>query len=297
MAMELRRAGSQLNMLGTVNRALNGTMADINEWEHLQTTLMRVQNRIVRDSFRDDLDTENLAVPESALRHACIIKDNDTAAMVSLRLKLFYDIREAGSHGMPNIYSVPDFYPHESNKGKAQVILLFSELTEEWKQRKVARRKQVRVSYRIVDKDCESITEHDLTQLAARLNTTFPRSWFFKTGKLKATYIDKARGWNFITAPYTKKDGKTLIEKVMGLEHQQPDWDILTVGEHTEKNYKIKQTARVLGKIQGIEEKRQIARVFLDKAEINLYGAKANIMLIDRAISHRVYGNHQRLYG
>ncbi|MBT9314381.1 hypothetical protein [Leptothoe spongobia] len=272
-------------------------MSDINEWEHLQSTLIRVQNRIVRDSFRADLDIDNLTIPESALRHACLIKDNDTTQMVSLRLKLFYDIRESGNHGMPPIFALPDFHPHQFVKGKPQVIFTFSEKTDAWKARGAKRRKQVRVSYRIMDRDSEAVTEAQLRQLATAINATFPRSWSFKTGRYKVSYRDKEHGWDFITAPYTVPDGKELISRVLSLEGSTPDWSLLSVSEHPNRNYRERRTARVLGKTKELDEQRQIATTVLDKVEVHLYGSLQNIVLIDRAVSHRLYGRHQELYG
>ncbi len=67
-----------------------------NEWEFLQSVLMRLYNRVVRDDFRDGIPDDTISTPESALRYACLIKDNDTAPMALCRMFLYFLVRGRG---------------------------------------------------------------------------------------------------------------------------------------------------------------------------------------------------------
>ena len=265
-------------------------MAAPSEWEQLQSTLLRVHNKIVREGFRADVPDDSFNTPESALKHACTIKDSDTAAMVSCRLLLYYIIREGAARLQPPVWAVPDFTPDTYNELRPQIILLFAEKTDDWKARGAKRRKTVRVSYRIMDETSASLTEANVRAIANKIDLKFPRSYQFKTGRYKVTYSNKPKGFHLITAPYTPGDGDKFIKDILSLENVSFEEENRTVGTQPGVNYREQRRINVQGRLTELPERRQIATVYLDRVELNIYGNQRNLVLIDRMISHRRYG-------
>ncbi|MFK8182322.1 MAG: hypothetical protein AB8B99_03030 [Phormidesmis sp.] len=261
-----------------------------NQWEHLQSVLLRVHNQQVRDGFRADVPDDDINTPETALKHACLIKDSDTAAMASCRMMLYYFIREAGSRMQPPIWAVPDFTPDVYNELRPQVILLFAEKTDDWKARGATRRKVVRVSYRLMNETSATLTEANVRAIANKIDLKFPRTYRFKTGRYKVTYSDKPKGYHLITAPYTPGEGDQFIKDILSLENTAFEEEKRTTGNQPGVNYRERQRVNVQGRQVDLPERRQIATVYLDRVELNIYGNQKNLVLIDRMISHRRYG-------
>ena len=65
-------------------------------WEHLQQTLMSLQNRMITKEFRDIEDHDDISIPRSSLKAACWIRDADTATITLLKLFLFHGIVKSG---------------------------------------------------------------------------------------------------------------------------------------------------------------------------------------------------------
>ncbi|MFM6722922.1 MAG: hypothetical protein ACKPJF_00415 [Dolichospermum sp.] len=59
-----------------------------NEWEHLQDQIRFHHNKLV-DSYFKNQGNEDISTPKASLKHACKIKDSDSAAMTQIRLWLF----------------------------------------------------------------------------------------------------------------------------------------------------------------------------------------------------------------
>ncbi|MGD1863316.1 MAG: hypothetical protein ACFB0D_02050 [Phormidesmis sp.] len=260
------------------------------EWEHLQSVLMRVQNKRVREGFRIDIPDDDITTPEGSLRHACTLKDTDTAAMTQLRLELFYTIREENSRSLPDIWAVPDFTPDVYNELKPQVIISWAEKTDDWKARGAKRRKTMRTSFRLMDETSATLTESNIRQLRDKIAITFPRTYKFKTGRYKVSYMDKPKGYSLIIAPHQLPKGDTFIKDILSIRGDTFEDDKRSQNNRTGTNYR---TPRYVQTVEGrleLPERRQIAEVYLDKVELNVYGLQKNLMLIDRMISHPRFG-------
>src|SRR5574339_538846 len=103
-----------------------------NEFEFLQDLVRRWQNRIVKEEFNhlggDEFDPD-VTISEQALRHACTIKDNDTAEMVNMRLYLYYFLHGKAKKLQPPIYGtpVPNYKENTEITSNPQIYLYFSQ--------------------------------------------------------------------------------------------------------------------------------------------------------------------------
>jgi predicted dinucleotide-binding enzyme len=58
------------------------------EFEHLQDLIRLEHNKVVRAYFKNQADND-ISTPKAGLKHACLIKDDDSAAMTQMRQWLF----------------------------------------------------------------------------------------------------------------------------------------------------------------------------------------------------------------
>lgn len=261
------------------------------EWEHLQSVLRKVHNKQVTDYFREDIPDDNINTPESALKHACRMKDTDTAAMASCRMMLFSFTINNGRHLHPEVWAVPDFTPDVYNELRPQVIIQFAEKLDDWKSRGSKRRKVVRCSYRLMGETSDTMTQSALKALARKIDAKFPRSYTFKTGRYKVTYSDKPKGYHLITAPYSPAIGDKLVKDLLELTSTEFESDKRSEGNRRGANYRAPRYVDFQGGRKELPERRQIATTYLDRVEVNLYGQQGNIRIIDRMITSPTFGS------
>lgn len=97
-----------------------------NEWENLQDLVRKDHNRDVREYFKNQNDND-ISTPKSRLKHTCLIKDEDTAAMTQLRMWLFeITVGRAQSIQRP-VYGIPVQELQRITKFKPQIKLFFKE--------------------------------------------------------------------------------------------------------------------------------------------------------------------------
>ncbi|MDZ7969063.1 MAG: hypothetical protein RM368_29615 [Nostoc sp. DedSLP03] len=95
---------------------------NFNEWEFLQDTVRRWHNKTVSQWFKNQ-EVNDISTPKAALRHACIMKDEDTATMTMMRLWLFEVTAGHTQSLQAPIYGVPVQELQRNVKYKPQVKL------------------------------------------------------------------------------------------------------------------------------------------------------------------------------
>lgn len=185
---------------------------NFNEFEHLQSTILKVHNRIVRDEFNDitgdDLD---LAVPRSSLRWACLLKDNDTADMMIQRFLLFYfSLRKAQDLQQP-FYGIPLDDLQASRKFKPQITLYFKEDDNDVEED--FRPMWGEISFRLMSESSTTITKSELTNLANKIKTEFGASngYVWKKGRKLYSYTEKEKGYQLQLLCRDETTAKELI--------------------------------------------------------------------------------------
>jgi hypothetical protein len=99
---------------------------NFDEWEHLQDMIRRDHNKAVLSYFKNQ-DDDDISTPKRALKHACKIKDEDTATMTMMRMWLFeITVGHAQALQAP-VYGIPVQELQSNAKFKPQVKLYFFE--------------------------------------------------------------------------------------------------------------------------------------------------------------------------
>ncbi|MGF1535365.1 MAG: hypothetical protein ACFB4J_02605 [Elainellaceae cyanobacterium] len=255
-------------------------MAAPNDFENLQSVYMRVYNRMVRESFREDIPDDAFSTPEAQMRYACLIKDNDTATMMQLRSNLFLMIREEAARLQAPIYGIPTAEYQEAVRFRPQVQLHFEEPRDEAAAAN-RERKRVRASFRLMNKTPETVTQTDMTALRNRIAQQFPRSYRFRTGRYKLSYRHREEGLELVIPPYTEPEGRQFISKVLLVAGATPEWDRLTVSTYPDRNFNRREYARILGRRRRLPQQRPVANVYLKKAELKLHGMLTDAQLYE----------------
>lgn len=250
------------------------------EWEHLQNLVLRDHNKAVKEFFKNEPD-DDLTTSKSSLKHACIIKDDDTTAMTQMRMWLFeITIRHAQSIQAP-IYGIPTTSFHDSVAFLPQVRLFFREDGDDVEEDYSPVTSEI--TFRLMGETPQTMTEVKANRLGEKIKDIFAanKGYRLKRGRTKMTYLDKEKGYDFRLLVWDKLEGKQLITNVLDIQRHKPNWDNLSVIER-EKTYPIipsKET--IFGKSRRKPRERPVAYVRFRWAELKLHGLVKDIILCD----------------
>lgn len=258
-------------------------------WELLQSVMMRVQNRRVRDSFTDlggdDWDPD-ITTSRGALRQACTIDDNDTSVMVVLRLLLFYFLVENGERFKTPVYGIPITAFQASRKFKPQVTLFFQEDHQDIEPGYSPVTGEI--SFRLMNEESNTITVTKLKAIALKVKTQFMagNGFVWKKGKVMCSYTDKEKGYQLVIYCRTETEGKRVIEQVLDLQSHAPQWKKLNKRNNDDPSSAyptIPGNMTVLGKVQKEPRILPIADVRFQYAIANIWGRPQPVYLADNS--------------
>lgn len=260
---------------------------NFNEWEHLQSVLMRVHNREVKDEFKDisdDVDID-INIPRQSLKQACLIKDTDTSEMTHLRMMLYwFNLRKAKDLQQP-VYGLPLEDVQATRKYKPQIKLFFEEYLTGASEEGDYAPVRGEISIRLMDETSETLTRSNLVTLANKIKQIFgtpPVKW--NKGKDLASYTDWEKGYQLQLLVRNKSDAKELITKVLDIQNHTPDWKHLNYKENDEPTQAfpiIPPTKMILGHSRRLARTRPIATVTFQYATCHVYGLTTPIYLYD----------------
>lgn len=105
---------------------------------------------------------------------------------------------------------------------------------------------------------------------------------FYKKGRTRYTYVDKALGYYFQVNADTEADAKKVIEATIRIQDDtEPDWENNFKEHKDNKNYTLRETVRVMGELIVKPKKRPIATVKFAYAELFIPGVQKPIILVD----------------
>jgi hypothetical protein len=263
--------------------------ANFDEFEHLQSTFLRIHNRLVREEFNDlPSDELDLTIPRNSLRHACLLKDNDTVDMMMIRYWLFYvGLRKAQDLQQP-FYGIPLDDVHSSRKFKPQVTLYFREDLADVEEG--FRPVWGEISFRLMDEDSDTITKGKLTTIANRIKTEFGtgEGFLWRKGKKLFSYTEKEKGYQLQLLCRDDGVAKALVNKVLDIQGHQPDLKLFksNVTEEESAAYPINPgTQRVLGETVKKPRRRPNVDVRFQYATADVWGLNKPITLYDRSFT------------
>lgn len=187
------------------------------EFEHLQDLIRIEHNKAVRKYFKNQND-DDISTPKASLKHACLIKDEDTAAMVQMRQWLFeITIGHAQSLQTP-IYGIP-VQEHQRNvKFKPQIKLYFKErLTSDNTNRTSPATAEI--TFRLMDETSASMTRAKAEILALKIKNEFADPIFvWEKGWYKYTYLDTENGYDLRLFVKTKLEGIRIAKQILKIQ-------------------------------------------------------------------------------
>jgi hypothetical protein len=261
--------------------------ANMSEWEHLQSTLLKVHNRIVREEFSDITDDDvDLAVPRSSLRWACLLKDKDTAPMTLARMYLFhFQLRGARDLQAP-VYGIPLADLQASRKFKPQITLYFKQDLNDvdGDDRPV----EGEVSFRLMNEDSNTITRAELITIGQKIKTVFgaANGYIWKKGRKLYSYTEKEKGYQLQLLSRSESEAKELIGKVLDIRSHTPDWKNLGKNENGDENEAYPYTPgnqTILGRTYRKPRRRPMVDIRFCRATVDLWGLTRPITLYDRS--------------
>lgn len=256
---------------------------NFSSWEHLQTVLMQVQNRIVKKEFSDvgseDWD-EDISTPRGSLRVACTLRDTDSAIETKLKLDLFYFCLGKGKALHPAIYAIPIYTLRAQRKYKPQVHLMFREITSIDN----ADPLESQISFRLMD---ESFTMADAIILANKIKAEFMSAggYVWNKGRLMCAYSDWDLGYQLQLLCKDEAEGKRIVTSVLGLQNHVPKWKKFTINRNDQEaeRYPANPPNKViLGKSYEQPRERAIHNSRFRYAELTIHELPVPIILCDR---------------
>lgn len=251
-------------------------------WERLQSVLMQVQNRRVREFFKD-LDSSPIATQgRAALKDACLLEDNDTATIALIRLMLYYLVLEGGEALHPPIYSIPVDQYHQRVQFRPQVTLFFKEDLADVEEGYAPLTAEL--SFRLRSTD-ENITPAEAQLLANKIRTEFATGggYRWRKGRMLLTYQDKEKGYLFQVYAVNEAEGKDVMRKVMSIQNDTLDEDLLKINQLASTPPTVPPMKLIYGKTRRLPRKRPVGWVRFIWAEMHVWGVQEAIVLVDRS--------------
>jgi len=250
-----------------------------------QSTLINVQNKIIRKEFDDVVDDDDITTPRSTLKVACLQKDDDTATMCLIRLIFFYVVLRKARDLHPAIYGIPTTAFQSKRKFKPQITLKFSEDLADVDPGYDP--VEGEISFRLMNQESTTLTISEAKAYANKVKTAFCAAggFLWKKGKVMVSYSDWDKGYQLQLLCRDKAEGKRVIEQVLDIQGHSPDWKHMNVNENQEPLARyptIPPNKRILDKTRRQPRERPIATVRFQWAELSIHGEPSARILADR---------------
>lgn len=261
-----------------------------NSWSHFISVVTQVQNRIIKEDFKDvgnDNWEADITTPRGSLRVACTIKATDSAPLVLLRLMLYYIVlRKAQDLQIP-VYGIPTGSLQAQRKFRPQVHLYFSQ--DSLDVLKGSDPVTGGISWRVMDETSESITRSKIEQIASRIKSEFGggNGYIWKKGREMVTYSDWDKGLQLQVLSKTTADGEQVIRKVLGAAEISFNPARMNVNKNQAEASRYPTTPKrenILGESVELPRERPIANVRFRYATLSLHGLKRPIHLYDKTL-------------
>ncbi|MBW4598732.1 MAG: hypothetical protein KME29_03860 [Calothrix sp. FI2-JRJ7] len=265
--------------------------ANFNKWRHFLSVVTQIQNRIVKEDFRDVSDDEEwqptIGTPRASLRTACTIQATDSQPMVILKLVLYYIIlRKAQDLQIP-YYGIPAGALQAQRKFRPQVTLYFlqSALTVGKNETPVTGE----ISWRIMNETSESLTKSEVERIANLVKLNFggttPFTW--KKGKVLVSYTDWNQGLQLQLLCRTDEEGERVIREVLkvhGASFISKKMNVVTNADPTDKYPTTPGNEVILGETIKQQRERPNEDVIFQYATLTLHGRPRPVHLYDRTL-------------
>ena len=263
--------------------------AEFNDVEHLQTTIRRYLNRVIKEDFAELNDntgnwTPSVSSTRGAMRHALTHKDNDPIQVTIARMMLYYFTYSGAAHLQAPVYGVPTYIFDERFTYKPQITLFFRQDKNTVGTGKNAAEGEI--SFRLMNETSTSLTQTEVNNYATKVKNNFtnPTNFTWSKGRAKATYTDMEKGYQLKLLVTTKAEAKSVITAVLTIQGHTPDWEFLNFQENDDAASRypdVPGSQVILGKTVKKPRKRPIENVKFRYATLLIHGLPAPITLVD----------------
>jgi hypothetical protein len=253
---------------------------NFNEFEHLQDMIRREHNKAVRAYFKNQEDND-ISTPKAALKHASLLKDEDTATMTLMRQWLFeITVGHAQAVQRP-VYGIPWYEVQTERTFKPQVKLYFLEPYNFNIHDDGTPRLEGEITFRLMDESSETISRTKAEILARSIKSVFATPPFiWNKGHFKCTYFDADRGYEFKLLVINKAEGERMIRAVLDIRNHPFDRDYIQFIDN-DRTYPINPgTHRVYGRTVKKFARRRTADVKFRYAQLLIWGKQNPINLV-----------------
>lgn len=260
-------------------------------WEHLQQTLMSLQNRMITEEFRGIEDHDDISVPRSSLKAACWLRDADTTTITLLKLFLFHSIIK-GNELLP-IYAIPVAkFKSEAVAYKPQCFLKFvsDPNDDNMHERGVL---EAEISFRLM---WENTSVSQIKSLALKIHSelaTPPYVW--KKGVDILSYRDVKRGYELRLYVPSFQIGEAVVKKILNIQNHPFELEFCNYSESKSTFPVNPGTKVVLGKTQKKIRRRPIGNVTFYSADFDWGDLNEPIRLVG-PLGRRRRGSPELLY-
>lgn len=256
---------------------------NFSSWEHFQNIAVKTHNKKVREFFNQDLEDQDITSPEGAVRRACLLEDNDTAAQTIAKMLFFaVDCGWLESLLESIFYGIPKIELQQNYRYVNQIVLLFSETYQDMKKARRTHPKRLRVSFRwLQEPNAENVTQTEVNSLINRINQHFPESYSHYCGvNFYIHYNPKVYDKHFKIPARNESEAIRFYEKLFRI--MQLDLDQRKLRKVEREIKATKEYLRILGETYPIEDDLPLANVKLKQAILHLHGKTTKEILIDR---------------
>jgi hypothetical protein len=253
---------------------------NFNEWEFLQDTVRRWHNKAVAQWFKNQA-VDDISTPKAALRHACTMKDGDTATMTMMRLWLFEVTAGHAQSLQTPIYGIPIAEHQRDIKYKPQVKLYFQERLTVSSPGDRTRGARQEITFRLMNESSETISRADAERLATAIKRELTRPLLIiEKGKYKATYFDNKLGYDFRLLVESEAEGIRVIKKILEIQGHPYNDDYFQFVKNNRTYSMTPGTHRVYGQTINKPVLRPTVPVRFRYAQLLIYGRTAHINLV-----------------
>jgi hypothetical protein len=258
-----------------------------NEFEHLQDMIRREHNKAVRAYFKNQED-DDISTPKAALKHACLLKDEDTATMTLMRQWLFeVTIGRMQSIQTP-VYGVPVSVSQSTFKFVPQVKLYFKESQVSEQVRQGLPPIAGEITFRLINKTSETITRNDAEVLAREIKNEFATPIvIWEKGKYVCTYFDNDKGYQIRLHVKNKAEGERIIKKVLAVRSHTFEASKFQFVDNDKIIDSTPGTHRVYGRTVKKFRERPTADVKFKYAQLLIWGQQNAVNLVSVGGRHR----------
>jgi hypothetical protein len=184
-------------------------------WEYVKSgdRGIRLQHNKEVQLFFKNTKNDTVGTPKESLKHACLMKDSDTADMVLLRKLLFeFDAGHAQSLQAP-VYGIPVHIHQSDTAFKPQVHIYFQERYPYVADRLRSCRGEI--SFVLMDETSANYSRAKAVALASAIKREMATPIFvWEKGKFYYYYRDKDRGYDLRLLVKSKAEGERITAPV-----------------------------------------------------------------------------------